>query len=162
VSYTRDPVSQLFTRGARRLLDRAYAAPGSWQSTVLQNPSGRHAAWAVARGIDVTGPDDVRGGRAVTRWARGFTRALYHQHKWYSGAAGGGWRDEAHRRTAYRASGALVVQVRGAVPGGRVVRVKYARGGEAKEKAVARVPPGERWAGKGPAHADAAGRDWPQ
>lgn len=162
VAYQRDPVSELFDDGARALLARAYARPGQWAGTRLADPSPRHRSWLSASGIDWAGRDRVPGGEAKTRWARGFTRALYYQHKWYSGR--GGWR--ASRRTVARETGGLVVEVgnvvmaRGVIPRGRAVRVKLERGGQAKAAAVARLPEGRRWADQGPRWADPERRDW--
>ena len=161
---TRDPVSVLFDGGARRLLARAYAHPGQWAGTLLKNPEARHVAHFASLGIDVLGPDTQPGREARTRWARGFTRSLYYQHKWWSGTGGQGWRGE--KRRVARATGGLVVEVGvakravGVIPAGRSVRVKLVSGGKAKVKAVDQTPEAEQWRDHGPRYADARRRDW--
>lgn len=177
-AWQRDPVSVLFDSGARRLLARAYARPGTWVGTRLADPTPRHLGWLRRRGIEWNGPDNVTatGGSGIdarTRWARGFIRAVYYQHKWYSAPAGGGpgWRTE--RRTTPRDAGGLQIQVgrrlpgAGPVPPGRAVRIRVLRGGRAKERAVEAIPSSRRWAeGRkgnrtaGPRWADPAARDW--
>ena len=156
MTYQRDPVSELFDAGARRLLSRAYARPGKWAGTLLANPAPRHLAWAARHRINLLGPDTAPGGRARSRWGRGFTRALYYQHKWWSSADG--WRDE--KRTTARQSGALIVEVGARKPGGRAVRVMLAPGGQAKARAVASMDASRRWAHNGAAHAEPAQRDY--
>jgi hypothetical protein len=173
VTYVRDPVSVLFDAGARSLLTRAYAARGTWVSTRLADPSPRHLAQLALLGINPLGPDGATaaGGRGLdarTRWARGFVRALYYQHRWYAPGTGDRWRQA--RRTVPGGRGALEVQVgprlrvRGVLPGGREVRVRVHPGGQAARRAAARLPdsrriyddqwaPGERWS-------DPALRDW--
>lgn len=168
---SRDPVSELFDAGARRLLERAYSRPGFWAETRLVPPTRRQVSWAAGLGIDVNGPDDVsaRGGRGInahSRWARGFVRSLYYQHRWYSGGAS--WR--ADRRTAPRRSGALRVEVGrqaaalGVIPAGRVVRVQLDTGGMSKARAVAGMPETEQYVTndgqRGPRWSDPALRDW--
>ena len=118
------------------------------------------------RGIDPYGPDPVqRGGlNAHTRWARGFVRTLYREHKWWSGGKGKPFRSA--RRTVARHTGGLQVEVgrvmpaRGIIPAGRTIRVRLAPGGKAKEAAVAELPERARWADGGPQHAQEAWRDW--
>ena len=163
VAYQRDPVSELFDEAARSLLARAYANPGKWAGTRLADPSVRHIRFAGAYGIYPLARDTATGGEAKTRWARGFVRALYYQHKFYSPTASGrGW----SRRTVARGSGGLVVEVgnvvvaRGVIPRGRAVRVKLAAGGAAKARAVARIPEHRTWADQGPRWADPGDRDW--
>lgn len=114
MAHKRDPVSELFDGGARRLLARAYAKPGQWAGTRVADPAARHLAWLARLGIDPGGPDPARalpgrGLNAGDRWTRGFVRALYYQHKWFSGKPGGGWRSE--RRTVARDASALEVEV---------------------------------------------------
>src|SRR5215475_7592528 len=47
VTFNRDPVSELFDTGARRLLARAYDAPrGQWVGTVVADPTLRHRTLA--------------------------------------------------------------------------------------------------------------------
>lgn len=160
----RDPASELFDAGARRLLSRAYANPGHWAGTRLADPGPRQESYLRAEGIDWRARDDVPGGRARTRWGRAFTRALYYQHKWWSGSGGRGWRTQ--KRTVARASGGLVVEVGavkpavGVIPRGRAVRVKLMPGGASKERAVSKMDETRRWADHGPAWADPARRDW--
>jgi len=171
-SYDRDPVSELLDGGARRLLERAYANPGRWVSTRLADPDPGHIAYFAALGIDVTGPDNapVRSHRSLnahTRWARGFVRAIYYQHLWYSQIGGRGWR--AQRRTVERRAGALKVDVGrhmpelGVIPAGRIVRAILYPGGQAAQRAADRAP-GRIFtaAGEpdGAAAADATRRDW--
>lgn len=161
--YRRDPLSELFDDAARQLLSRAYANPGRWTGTRLADPGMRHIRYANAHGLYPLARDPQPGGEAKTRWARGFVRALYYQHKHYSPTASGrGW----SRRTAPRASGGLVVEVGrvvpavGVIPRGRAVRVKLVPGGRAKERAVARMDGERMWAEQGPRWADPGGRDW--
>jgi hypothetical protein len=157
MAYKRDPLSELFDPAARRLLERAYASPGQWAGTRLADPSPRHLAWCAGRGINPFGPDDAsvigtkggtKGGtNARTRWARGFVRALYYQHKWWSGS-GTAWRTA--KRSVARETGALEVQVGRAVqaygvfPAGRSVRIRLLRGGQAADRAVRRLADGDR------------------
>jgi hypothetical protein len=161
-------VSELFDAGARRLLARAYARPGQWAGTRLANPSARHLAYLGGVGIDPSGPDDKSGaGRlnARSRWARGFVRALYFQHKWWSGDPDGGGDWRSVRRTVPRTDRSLIIEVGRALPGGaqqgtrllpgRAVRVKVMRGGKAH---VRRKEEQVYTEGKGRSHP--AGRDW--
>lgn len=165
----RDPVSEWFDAGARDLLARAYAHPGAWAATRLANPEPRHLARAAAMGIGLLGKDDVPAGglNARTRWARGFVRALYYQHKWFSDGETG-FRDQ--KRTEPRHSSALEVEVGravrklGVIPAGRAVRIRVQAGGRAANRAARAEPrskriytddrkAGARWA-------DPARRDW--
>lgn len=170
---SRDPVSKLFDDGAKSLLDRAYARPGFWAETRLVPPTPRQVRWAAGLGINVNGPDDVsaRGGRGInahTRWARGFVRALYYQHRWHSGGRAGEWR--AERRNVPRRSGALRVEVGrqaaalGVIPAGRIVRVQLDTGGMTKQRAVAAMPETEQYVTndgqRGDRWSDPALRDW--
>jgi hypothetical protein len=127
----RDPVSELFDSGARVLLERAYAARGGWAGTRLADPGPRHAAYFASLGIDVAGPDNAStaGGHmnAYTRWGRAFTRSLYYQHKWYSGAPRGGWRRARRtvpRRVALEVEWGRRMPALGVIPAGRAVRVR--------------------------------------
>jgi hypothetical protein len=162
--FTRDPLSELLDEGARALLARAYARPGQWAGTVLADPAMAHIRYANSRGIYPLAKDDLPGGEAKTRWGRAFVRALYYQHKWYSGLGQQGWRTS--RRTTPRAAGGLVVEVGrvrpavGVIPRGRAVRVKLERGGQAKAAAVAAKPDSQMWADQGPRWADPERRDW--
>jgi hypothetical protein len=151
---TRDPVSEWFDGSARRLLGRAYARPEIWIGTRVADPAPRHLARLAALGISATAGDPVqalpgRGINARDRWTRGFVRAVYYQHKWYSGRPGGGWRGA--KRTVPRSASALEVQVgrrvvpRGElIPAGRAVRVRVRRGGDQAYRAVRRMPDSRR------------------
>ena len=166
--FQRDPVSELFDAGARALLSRAYAKPGQWQGTRLANPSPRHLAYLSSLGIDPYGRDDKSGNgslNARTRWGRGFVRALYYQHKWWSGAPSGGtWRDA--KRTVPRGDRSLVVEVGRALPGGRqagsvlhpgrAVRVKVVSGGRAHVRSSSDLS----FTLDGRGQSDPADRDW--
>ena len=132
VRLERDPVSELFDAGARALLDRGYAHPGAWQPTRLQDPEARHLA--TFGGLDLLGPDDasVRGRPGLdarSRWARAFVRAVYHNHKWHSGTAAGSWRGD--RRAVARPAAEIElrvgrrVPVRGIIPAGRMIYLRY-------------------------------------
>ena len=170
--FARDPVSVMFDDGARALLGRAYAARGSWVSTRLADPGPRHVAQLALLGVNPYGPDDpsVAGGHGLdarTRWARGFVRALYYQHRWYSSAGGKGWRRA--KRSAPGGRGALEVKVGprvralGVLPAGREIRVRVHPGGQPARRAAVREygdartydhgVPGARWS-------DPALRDW--
>lgn len=174
-SYDRDPVSVLLDGGARRLLERAYANPGSWVSTRLADPTPAHVShFAAEYGINVLGPDNAprRGGRGLnahTRWCRGFVRAIYYQHLWYSQIGGRGWRGA--KRTTERKAGALKLDIGrhmpelGVIPAGRVVRAILYPGGKSAARAVDREADRARiftGAGvpDGGAAADATRRDW--
>ena len=153
----RDPVSVFFDEGARRLLARAYARPGQWVSTRLEEPSVASVLYLGALGINPYAPD--RGGSAAgarggldarTRWARGFVRALYYQHRWWSKAGdAGGW-FRRHRRTVPRGDLALQVEVGpmlrqlGVLPAGRQVRIRVRPGGKTAARAVAAMPAADR------------------
>lgn len=158
----RDPVSELFDTGARTLLTRAYARPGQWTGTRLAFPSARHIAYFAGEGINVLGRDQW--GR--DRWAAGFVRAVYYQHKWFYSQG----RLRSERRTAANDARAVRYElgrrlpVLGVLPAGRAVRVMVQPGGQAAMRAVKRLPdsrriyddqgnPAARWA-------DPNGRDW--
>jgi len=159
----RDPVSENMDSAARALLTRVYQARGGWASTRLADPSPAQMGLWITHGINITGRDPVeRGGfRAPNRWCRAYTRALWYQHKWYSGAPGGGWR--AQKRAAMRWPGIEVEfgrhrTVLGVIPAGYPVRVRLA-----SAAAAARLDRPEEswaWADGGQRWADPAGRDW--
>lgn len=165
--HKRDPVSELFDAAARRLLERAHERRGQWVSTRLGPPSPRHVALFATLGINVLAADELPGGAARTRWARGFVRAVHFQRKWFT-ARGGAFRDE--RRMVPFGEGALEVEVgrwlpaTGAIPAGRVIRARIRPGGQAALGAVRRKAdsariyddrgsPAGRWS-------DPARRDW--
>lgn len=162
---TPDPVSETMNAAARALLERVYRADGAWASTRLKDPTVGQAARWLLHGITVNGPDPVdRGGfNARSRWGRAYARALWRQHKWYSGDPGtGGWR--ATRRTVPRRPGIQVEigphrPATGVIPAGRPVRVRLADPADA----AARGRPEREWAwaGGAPRSADPDARDWP-
>jgi hypothetical protein len=169
--YTRDPVSMFFDAGARALLERAYAARGQWHGTRLADPGPRHLAELAMLGINPHAPDhdSAEAGHGLdckSRWARGFVRALYYQHRWWS--SGSGWRKA--KRTVPAGRGALEVEVGarvralGVVPAGRAVRVRVHPGGQAARKAAEKLPGSRRIydaeGTPGARHSDPALRDW--
>ena len=174
--YSRDPVSVRFDGGARKVLERAYARPGVWIATRITDPTPRQVAWLRLHGISWRGPDNpsAQGGSGLNardRWTRGFVRAVYFQHKWYSGGGTRPWR--AQRRGTPRYSGALQIEVgrrvpaRGVIPSGRAIRIRLLKGGMAKERAVEAIPAQRRWAAgrkgereAGPRWSDPTARDW--
>ena len=79
MTYRRDPVSELFDRGAAALLARAYERPGAWAGTRIAPPSVEHIAFALRQGINLFRPDPQAG----DRWTRGFIRAVYHLNTWH-------------------------------------------------------------------------------
>jgi hypothetical protein len=173
VPYARDPVSELFDAGARKLLTRAYEHPGQWVGTRLADPSPRHLVWLAARGINPFGPDNqsAHGGQGVnarTRWARAFVRAVYYQHKWWSGTGKSGWRTE--KRMVARHTGALEIEVGkavralGLIPAGRAVRIRLRPGGAKARRAVEALPDTRRiytdQGAQGERYSDPELRDW--
>lgn len=149
-------MSELFDTGARQLLRRAYARPGQWAGTAVAPPGPRHIGYFAGQGINVLGQDQW--GR--DRWAAGFIRAVYYQHKWYF--AQGQLGDEK-RMTANDSRG-LQYEIGRLTLRGRAVRIRTRPGGEAAMRAVKRMPgtkriydnagnPAARWA-------DPAKRDW--
>lgn len=136
--------------------------------TRLADPTPAHRSYLASVGIDPDGPDDKSGAGALnarTRWGRGFVRALYYQHKWWSDApGGGGWRDT--KRAAPRGDLSLVIEVGRALPGGRqegtllrpgrAVRVKAVRGGRAHVRNSA----GLSFTLDGRGQSDPQERDW--
>ena len=158
----RDPVSELFDRGARTLLERAYARPGQWVGTRVAFPSARHVAYFAGEGINVLGQDQW--GR--DRWAAGFIRAVYYQHKWFysQGQLRSERRTTANQTRAVRYELGRRMPVRGVIPAGRAVRIRVEAGGGKAMAAVKRLPesrriyddsgsPAARWA-------DPNERDW--
>jgi hypothetical protein len=133
---------------ARKLLTRVYKADGGWAATRLADPSPRQLAHWLSQGVNVLGKDPVPPGgfRAYNHWARSYTRALWYQHKWFSGDPDtGGWRSE--RRTSMRWPGIEVEFGRhrpalGVIPAGRPVRVRLAD----KRAARKRDRPESQWA----------------
>lgn len=160
----RDPVSETMDGAARALLTRAYKARGGWASTRLKDPTPIQVALWMARGIRVLGPDPVpRGGmNARSRWARAYVRALWYQHKWYSGAPGGGWRTQP--RAAMRWPG-IEVEIgphrpaTGVIPAGRPVKIRVANVRQARASGA---PSDDwSWSDDGPRRGDVSFRDWP-
>lgn len=171
--HKRDPVSVLWDAGARRLLSRALQNPGTWQGTRVADPRPGQEAWMKSRGIDWQGPDNAsasggKGLNARDRWTRAFVRSLYYQFAWYSVTGGENWRSEKRGRA--RHAGALQVEVgrrlpaKGVIRSGRAIRVRYARGGQAKLRAVQNKSDSDRvWTDDGQKasrFSDPALRDW--
>jgi hypothetical protein len=158
----RDPVSELFDRGARTLLSRAYARPGQWVGTRLAFPSARQVAHFGGQGINVLGTDQW--GR--DRWAAGLIRAVYYQHKWFysQGRLRSEKRMAANDARSIRYELGRRMPVLGVIPAGRAVRIMVNPGGQAAMRAVKRLPDSRRiydntgnTAGR---WADPAARDW--
>ena len=82
MAYRRDPVSELFDRGAAALLQRAYQRPGSWAGTRVKPPGVEHIAYALRQGINLFRPDPQAG----DRWTRAFIRACYYTNTWHTWA----------------------------------------------------------------------------
>lgn len=160
MGFERDPVSVLFDRGARQLLERAYARPGQWVGTRIAGPSPGQVAYFASQGINVLGRDE----QGRDRWAAGFVRAVYHQHKWYR--TGRGWGTRRTVPNEGRAiSNELGRQLRalGVIPAGRAVRLKSRPGGGAAVRGANRLPADERifiGATQGPRAVDSTNRDW--
>ena len=152
-------MSEPFDPAVRRLLDKVYANKGSWQQVWLPDPTLRQRTRFIGIGINVDGPDPLPAGGGVnarTRWARGFIRALYYQHRNFSPMRGKSW----EKRTSPRNTGGLRVQVgrhvpaspqfdpanpsAGGFPARRRIRVQLAAGGKAKATAVARLSDEDR------------------
>lgn len=161
----RDPVSETLDGAARLLLERVYRANGGWASTRLRDPSPAQLSRWLAEGINVLGKDTAgRGGfRVPNAWCRSFVRAVWYQHKWFSGEPnGGGWRTE--RRAAPRHPGVQIhfgrhAATLGVIPAGYPVRVRLAD--VAAAQASGRPESEWRWADKGPRWANPADRNWP-
>jgi hypothetical protein len=153
-----------FDAAALRLLRRAHSAGrGEWVGTYLKNPTLEWQAWALRNDWGrLLGPDDAPGGEARTRWARGFIRSCYYNHKHYSYLDG--LRMAEYRPSGIRPPLALDYQV-GTVrltraPDvtvlGRAVRIRLLTGGQAAQRAAAKVPESKRWIvdrAPGPRHA---------
>lgn len=135
-------MSVLFDRGARVLLRRAYARPGQWVGTRLVGPSAQETAYFDAQGINIHGTDQW--GR--DRWAAGFIRAVYYQHKWFY--AKGEFQGE--RRTAPNDTRGIRYELGrrkpavGIIPAGRAIRIVSKPGGAAAMKAVKKMPDSAR------------------
>lgn len=165
-------MSELWDTAARRLLVRAYAAKGGWVATRIADPSIRQMTYLAGLGINPLERDrpPVRGGTGLdarTRWCRGFVRAVYYQHKWWSDGRGG---FRKSRRTEARHTGAIEIEIgrhrpaTGVIPAGRAVRVRSRRGGSVALRAVQRLPDSQRiYTDEGSAAmrwSDPALRDW--
>ena len=151
---------------ARALLERVYRARGGWASTRLADPPvSRVAWWRLWWGIDVLEAEPRTGGlRVPNRWCRAFTRAVYYQHKWYSGDPNtGGWRTT--RRTTWNPRPLQIEfgrhrTILGVIPAGYVVRARLRAGGKTARNAVAKLPENRQWADGGALHSDSDERDW--
>ena len=174
MTYEADPLRDHFTRGARQLLDRAYAHPGTWQGTRLAAPDAAALRFCLTRGINPLGPDNVsaaggrRGGlNARSRWMRAFVRCLYEQHLWWAGTHGSAnaWRGD--RRLAKYGGRGLQIEVgravpaRGLIPAGRAVRVRVVS--QARAAAMRKAAADRTWTDSGEAGerwSDPSLRDW--
>lgn len=153
-------MSVLFDAGARRLLERAYDRPGQWIGTRVAAPSPAEAAYFASQGINVYGRDQL--GR--DRWAAGFIRAVYYQHRNYrTGRGWGGRRLAPYDGRAIRYELGRQLRELGVIPAGRAVRIRSVPGGPAAQRAAEKLPYSQRIltdSGPGPAQAIAADRDW--
>lgn len=155
-------MSVLFDTGARTLLRRAYARPGQWVGTRIAAPTPRHIAHFATSGINVLGTDQW--GR--DRWAAGFIRAVYYQHKWFyaAGELGTERRMVANNSRGIRYELGRRLPVLGVIPAGRAVRIFSAPGGDAAMKAVKKMPSSKRIyeddGSAGARWADPTMRDW--
>lgn len=165
----RDPVSVQFDAAAARLLKRAAANHGGWVGTYVKNPSPAWMLWGARHGINLLGPDNAVGGRARTRWCRGFIRSVYylHQWHWYQGRG----LDLTDKRTVRNRYPSLQYQVGtvrinpDGVVVGRAVRIRFLVGdARAAREAARRQPASERIftdsGAPGPKWADPSVRDW--
>jgi hypothetical protein len=144
-----DPVSVTFEDIAARLLKRVYdAPPDEWVMTLVYDPRSAHVLSWARWGIDVTGPDTVRGRKAKTRWLRAYVRAVYRLNK------------EGKNRPLQFEAGRHR-QALGARPAGTALRVRKRPGGKAAKRGEGdRRPPGQRWSYGGEQWADPSERDW--
>lgn len=171
-AYRRDPISELLDRGARQLLERAYAErAGTWVMTRLADPGAEHIEWARRNfGIALMAPDEPAtdsgtASTAHTRWGRAFIRALYYQHKWFGDAKG----IRAQRRMQPYGRPLQVewgrrLPARGIIPAGRAIRVRVAVGGQTAQRVVRAKPDRQRIydddGNPAARHADPEKRDW--
>lgn len=152
----RDPVSELFDRGAATLIRRAYARPGRWAGTRVRLPGARHLAWAAARGIVLDGPDPVPGGKARSRWVRGFIRSVYHTNTWYVRDGQPGPRRMGKNPQGLRFEVGRIGYAKGAGVGWPV-RIMVVPGAAA---GYGRVPAGQSYVRDPAVRSDPADRDW--
>ena len=155
-------MSVLFDRGARVLLERAYARKGQWVGTLVAGPTPAQVTYFLAQGINVLGTDQW--GR--DRWAAGFIRAVYYQHRWFYAQ---GRFTSSRRMTANDSRGIRYELGRrkaalGIIPAGRAVRIVSKPGGGAAMNAVKKMPDSKRIytddGGLGDRWANPNGRDW--
>jgi hypothetical protein len=149
MTWVRDPVSELFDRGATRLLERAYARPGAWAGTRVKPPAPEQVAFALYRGINVFRPDPQAG----DRWTRAFLRSLYHLNTWYFW---GGQLQAGHRRMSKNPQ-AIRYQVGTRNPQGWPVRVMVVPGGG---RGYAQVPGRDSYVRDAAVRSDPMARDW--
>ncbi len=148
MAYQRDPVSELFDRGAARLLARAYERPGYWAGTRVKPPDARHVAFALRRGINVFRPDPAAG----DRWTRGFIRSVYHLNTWYVW----GGQLQGRRRRMYKNPSGLRYEV-GTYRQGWPVRIMVVTGGSS---GYGRVPASRSYTRSEAARSTPEDRDW--
>lgn len=146
--YQRDPVSELFDRGAARLLARAYERPGHWAGTRVKPPGPPQVAYALRRGINVLRPDPAAG----DRWTRGFLRSVYHLNTWYVW----GGQMQSGRRRMYKNPQGLRYQV-GSFQRGWPVRIMVVTGGSG---GYGRVPDARSYTRSAAVRSSPEDRDW--
>jgi len=171
MAYDRDPIAELWDKGAAALLRRAYARPGQWVGTALAPPPRQARAYFTSLGIDLGGPDTyISRGRAfpISRWERGFTRSLWHLHRWYYHGKDNGLILGERRMSACR-NPVLLVEFGRTSTAGRAVRLRVVRGGQAALKAAEALPasaryttgkPGQIGSRPGAVWRDPSERDW--
>lgn len=76
MTFTRDPVSELFDHHAAIALAAAAKRQGRWVTVKVPIVKPRQSAGLLRAGIDLYGDDG--NGQGVNRTVRGFVRALYH------------------------------------------------------------------------------------
>lgn len=106
---TRDPLSERYDRAAGKLVGRALARPGSWQTVTVPRPRGSSRIMQLMRegGLELEATD--AGG--LTAWERAFQRSAYYV---FRGGPGGRGNDRwsMQRRWGPRHAGGRFFAVR--------------------------------------------------
>jgi hypothetical protein len=109
VPITRDPLSERYDRAAGKLVGRALARPGSWQTVTVPRPRGSSRIMQLMRegGLELEATD--AGG--LTAWERAFQRSAYYV---FRGGPGGRGNDRwsMQRRWGPRHAGGRFFAVR--------------------------------------------------